>query len=794
MARDSRFIPRQLRARPLACFSVAFLAGLIVARQRVVPLAAWAACTGLLLAVFVVLASQRKRCAGAVLMLLAVALGGCRMELAEHAIPALETRYSVEISGRIVSEPFTNPDTGRVISKFHIDSINEEPAGVLVRLYLRGDPEPLSAIDYGQRLALTGHIWKPDPVTNPWEFDFGDYLRRNGMAAYATAKIEDVAILDTARDIRSAVIGARRAISARIDALFPRSAAMVRALVLGDRSLLGEEMREAFSRTGTAHLISISGLHVTALSSMLALLLGLFMPKRRANALALLFLIPYGMLVGFKAPFVRATLMFALFTLAPVAGYLSDPITRLCTAMLFYLLARPMDVADAGFALSFSASAGILLLMPPLSRLLGLEALQKRKLPFRRFKRLLRRALLFLPTLLCASLAAQLATLPAVIAWFGVQPLLALPFNLVCVPLCMLGYLGALIALPISAIWPGFAVLLARAPELLFAWLTDFTRWSAALPNSGVRIGRYPAALALLHAGIVLASSELSRLSAKIRRFLPLTLVLVAGLSSLVTFALNWNLSIAFLDAGQADCAVLNTHGHTFVFDAGDTYTPVADYLGATSLHLDGVVLSHPHQDHAGGLIDILTVFRPDVIYVPAGWFEQEDISPAVIEGIETAEALGVPIIQLSAGDTVRLCDSARMTVYSPDANAPPDSVNDLSLLALVECEGQRVLFTGDLSSAGEPEMIPDADVLKVAHHGSDKGSSERFLSAVTPQIAVVSVGENNYGHPGDETLERLANSGADVYLTRDCGAVLLKYLCGEWRVKTYLEASHELE
>ena len=788
------FIRRQVRARPLASFAAVFLIGLCAAKRWPVPLAA-SLCGGALALTAMLALGLRRRRFDAAVLLLALCLGMARMTLALDAVPPVETRYSVPMTGRIVNEPFTNPVSGRVIAQFRVSNIDGQPADVRLRLYLRGDDEAaLQAIEYGQELLLTGHIWKPDPVTNPFEFDFGDYLRRDGLRGYATAKIADVTVLGLRTDLRSHIIALRRALAARIDALFPGNAALVRALVLGDRSLLSDEQREALNRTGTAHLISISGLHVTVLAALLAFVLGLFMPGRRARILSLILLIPYGALIGFSAPYVRALIMFAVFSLAPIAGYPSDSITRLCLAMLAYLLWRPMDVSDAGFALSFSASAGILLLMPPLTTLFGLRAPRHAKPHASRVRRLLHRAWLYFPTLLCASLAAQLATLPYVVAFFGVQSVVSLPFNLVCVPLCMLGYLGALAVLLISFIWMPLGAFLAQAPDWLFARLVEITRWHAMLPQASVRVGRYPFPLVLLHWALLLAASELSRIPLKLRRFMPFALALVAVLSSLLIVVRSQPFSIVFLDAGQADCAVIRSRGHTYLMDVGDTYTPAADYLGATCLHLDGVILSHPHQDHAGGLGDILAAFTPDAIYVPKGWYDAEDVAEAITEGMDRAAELGVPIIELTSGDRVELSDRASMTVYSPVEGVPPQSVNDLSLLALIECEGQSALFTGDLSMNGEPEVIPDADLLKVAHHGSDKATSERFLAACTPDIAVISVGENSYSHPGEVTLEKLGESGADIYLTRSCGAITMIWRRGAWQIKTYLEASDALE
>ena len=787
------FISRQYRARPLCCVATAFLAGLILA-HAVVPLSA-VACVGIaavLLALAVILRKRRRACA-ALVLLLACACGLARYAIALEMLPASETRYSVEMIGQVASEPFVN-DNGRTVCRFEVDSANGEPSDLALRLYLRGDAEALAQIDYGQRLDLKGHIWKADPVTNPYEFDFGAYLTRKGFNGYATAKIEDVTILGSRRDVESLVIDARRAISGRIDRLFPKGAPMMRALVLGDRSQLSDELRASLNRTGTAHLISISGLHVTLLAGVLALLFGRFMSRRWANLLAMLFLLPYGALVGFNAPFIRALITFALVCGAPLAGRPSDSATRLGAALTLYLLFRPLDVADTSFVLSYAASAGIVLLNPPLMALLGVDRLRRRRPRGNRIAGLLMLVPRYLAELLCTSLAAQLATLPFVIAFFGVQSLISLPANLICVPLCMLGFLLGLAALLTSLIALPAAMLLAKLPDALFQTLNAVTRFSADLPAAVVRVGRYAPILLLLHWIVVLAASELSRIPLRVRRFLPFALVIVAGCASLVTFLNAWDFGITFLDAGQADCAVVRTRGHTYMIDTGDTYTPAADYLNATCLHLDGVLLSHPHEDHAGGLISVLDTFKPDAIYLPRGWFEQEINSQAVLDGIEKAREMGIEVRELSAGDVLALSRDATLTVYSPDTDALPDNPNDLSLLTLIASDGQSALFTGDLSADGEPEAIPDADILKVAHHGSEKGTSERFLDAATPGIAVISVGENNYGHPAEETLDKLAAVGADVYQTRNCGAITLTCRRGAWRVDTFLEASHEVE
>ncbi len=767
-------------------FALAVLCGEVVAKTLTLPLP-----LSLALCAVPLLGINRRRFV-LLVMVMGIGLGMLRMTVCLDSFPPVQTCYNVTMVGIVDSDPFINPDTSRIIARFLPETVDDEPSRLRLRLYLRSDEEAPFDIVYGQRLRLKGHIWTNDPVTNPFEFDFGEYLHRNGMDAIATAKLEDVEILSTDRSLYSHIIDLRHALGRRIDALFPNSAGMVRALVLGDRSLISEELRESLNATGTAHLIAISGLHVTTLAMALSALLQRFMSRRRANLIVLGPLLFYGALIGFSAPFVRALTMFGLFSFSRVLGLPADPLTRLAAALLGYILVKPLAIGDGGFILSFAASAGIILLMPPLKALLRLDRLPQPSYHQPRKQRLIRKAINYLPELLCASLAAQLATLPAVIACFGVQSVVSIPFNLVCVPLCIAGYLLAMAALVVSVILHPLGALLALLPDGMLSLLTTITQSSANLPLTSIRIGRYPAVLILIHAALMIAASELCLLPIRCRRLLPLALVVVAGLSSLVTWINCQPFRVTFLDAGQADCAILQSRGHVYVFDTGDTYTPAADYLSATCLQVDGVFLSHPHQDHAGGLMDILECFRPGSIYVPAGWFEQEEIAEAVTEGIVKAQSMNIPIVELFAGDEVALSPNARVTVYNP--HGPFDEVNDMSLLLLAESEGRSVLFTGDLTTAGEPDDLPDCDILKVAHHGADNATSAHFLEATAPEIAVISVGENNFGHPADLTLHKLAEAGADILRTDERGAITLTASAEGWRVKTFLEAVHELE
>lgn len=718
-------------------------------------------------------------------LLTAFLLGDVRMEIERLLNPPVPELFSIHYSGMVVSEPYYNEKTERIICVLRLDMLDGAPADCDVRLYLRSDEIELTGIEYGQYLDCFGHVWPQDSATNPYEYDGMNGLRADGLSGMAAAKLEDVQITPSMPSLGRMRVRIRGAISGRIDLLFPKNAELVRAFVLGDRSGLDDETREAFSRTGITHLICISGLHISTLASAVSKLLSLKFSRRTAAFGTLAVVLLYGFLIGFPASLVRATVMFAVYSIAPVVGMPSDPITRLAAALLGMLVLNPFCVYDGGFVLSFAASAGILLLSEPLESLLGADRLKHLKPHPHKGIRLFQRLVRYFPLLLCTTLAAQLATLPAVIAYFGSQSLISISVNLLTIPLAMTAYPLALIALLISGILMPAGQAVAVLADNMFSMLTRIVQMFAVLPAGAIRSPGYPGWLTVVHCALLLASSGLARTSIRVRRFLPVGLVLLIGVSMLNAWIHSLGFTVIFLDAGQADAAVIKAEGHVYLSDVGDLYSPASDYVSGCCLGVDAVFLSHPHYDHAAGLAELIETMPPEIIYVPDGWFDV-DAAESVAAGIEAATKAGIPIVELSAGDELRLSENVIAHVY--EASNPTRSVNDLSMLLEIRYYDHGVFFTGDLTGECEPEELPDIDVLKVPHHGSGKATTERFLSVTTPEISIISVGDNNYGHPSMDTMARLEDVGSAVYRTDGCGAVEVRIDSdGEMHVSTYL-------
>lgn len=770
---------RQAHARPLAMIAVCFLAGILIA--QCVPVWVAGIAVGLFLAGSILVRGRRRMLP---ILLLVASLGCVRMQCALKAYPPVETQFSVSFTGKVASDPLYDSEKERIICAFQLDSIDGQSSNARVRLYLRSDLLPLSGIEYDQTLACFGHVWSPDAVTNPHEFNQRNWLLASGMTGMAAAKLEDAAVSPASPSLGRAISLFRARISERIDLLFPKSADLVRAFVLGDRSGLDDSLTDAFRDAGITHLICISGMHVSVLAAAVSALLGSFLPRRAAMATTIALVILYGLLIGFPASLVRAASMFALFNLAVLAGRPSDAVTRIATALLGMLIVWPFYVLSAGFVLSFGATAGLILLDSPIEALLKIDGMRRRIPSTSAIKRLLWRLARYFPQLLAATLAAQIAILPALVQYFGLPSLISVPANLLAVPLAMLAYPIAMAALILSAIWLPLGRLFALVPDRMFALLASLAEFLSAHASEQIQIPNYPVWLIGIHALLCVAASDLTQIRLRVRKFLPIAIPALLGVSVLVGFLSAMGFGAIFLDAGQADAAVLHAGGHVYMIDTGDTYTPAADYASATCAHLDAIFLSHPHRDHAGGLTRVLERIRPSAIYVPDGWFEAE-ADEEVSEAMALAEKLGVPIRVLYGGDELQLPGGITLRVTASKGG----SVNDLSQLLAFTCRGRTILFTGDLSQAGEPDVYPTADILKTPHHGSAKACSADLLDAVRPEIAILSVGrDNSYGHPADETLRRLADAGCAVYRTDQCGAISIRISrSGNVRARTFL-------
>ena len=671
----------------------------------------------------------------------------------------------------------------------------------------------LQNVKIGSEVEASGEIGCFEKALNPGGFDaFSHYGYRGVYWHVYDGKVLTVQESKTLPDAaREAIFRFRVWMLQAIRATAPEDVyGFFQGILLGEKSFMEDEDRDSLRRSGLAHILTVSGLHISMMASMLMILLkrsGL--PFSVRLPLGALVVGAYVCLTGAGYPSLRAYDMFLLSLAARLLGRTYDGKCALCACFLWRTINKPLLVFDPGFQLSFLSMAAILWFVP------HVQALWIRnRAEGRRLRSMIRSALLTSWTVLTV-------ISPVICYSYYETARYAMFLNLLILPVIglLLLLLMAGLALAISAaVFVSSDLRAALSPAVLTARvILRVSRWFEHLPGNVCITGRPEREDLLLYfvfygGGLVilcLASGLLTygrRKNAFVgRSYLPdrrsfrtvlFLLIMISGL--LLPNALKRrppaDTELIMLDVGQGDGFLFRfPNGENMLIDSGNGFRedlwdrllkPALLYYGIDTI--DVWLLTHFDMDHISAFVqrehEIAEEEKKDVCYEP--YIRCRRILISSKDRIEELSQLcgrtpDPEVYKLSAGMSF-VVGGAKAVCLNPDPSLPGTADNDTSVVIRMETGGHSLLFCADISNVQERRLLESgtdlsADILKVAHHGSRHSTSEAFAEAVSPRIALISVGKNNYGHPSPEVLTRLAFLGADIQMTDRKGAVILR-------------------
>jgi competence protein ComEC len=564
----------------------------------------------------------------------------------------------------------------------------------------------------------------------------------------------------------------RAAAGRRIDAAFGDDAPLVRALLIADRSGLAPEVRDRFAAAGLAHILAIAGLHIGIIAMAIALAFELAgIPRQQASVATVVAIVAYVTLIGAPIPAVRAATMLSVLLLT---RWMQRPTSRWAIVAIgaAQAIVEPRVVLDVGYQLSVVGVAAMIC-----SGLLG------RRLGVHRLPPLRKHA----AVTLLGTTAATIATAPIVALTFGRISLVAPLSNLAATPLIALAQPMIFFGLLVSPL-PFAARFIGDAAHPLLVALDTVARLAAAVPGGAPSVA--PSTGAAVLAGVMAIAVLVACASAEWHQAAGVAVASAAAIIWLpLAPAVAGDMEIHMIDVGQGDAIALRTpHNHWVLIDAGGAWrdgdagrSTVAPYLGRRGGVLDLFILSHPHTDHVGGAPSVLRALHP-AAYIDGGFPGPADAYPA---SLHVARATLVRWRRAHPGDELTI-DGVRLRTLAPDSawTAGLTDPNLASVVVLATFGNVRALFMGDAERPEEDWLLAHeagaldggVDILKVGHHGSGTSSTEAFVDAVHPRLALVSVGAGNSYHlPTPAVMQRLAAHRAQVLRTDRLGTVVVR-------------------
>lgn len=685
---------------------------------------------------------------------------------------------------------------------------NGEKSVSVKRIFV--NTEKIPNVKIGNIIKVRGKLRQFEEAANKGNFDSRKYYLSLGF--YEKIEAGTIEVINSEYSgIRQGLYELRMEIIERLEKLcsdnkgifsiINNKNGIIGAIILGDKTDLDSDIKELYSVSGIAHILAISGLHISFIGMAIYRLLRRRFRFLFSAAVSIPVVLSFGIMSGFGISTIRAIIMFILKIIGEVLGRKYDAITAISLAGLVLLVQNHFVVCNSGFQMSFGAIIAIVLILPIVEEILNTD------------NKIIK--------VLSANFTISLVMNP-ILAWnYYELPTFSFLLNIVVVPLMSVVIVSSIVGIFCSCIMFGFgkAVIFPGCGILeLYTFLCNIINKSSV---ASIVVGQPKVTIIIVYYAILLvvlfglknirtkytrAEKErniikketglvLEKKAKKERRIkgqnVKLRLACIVGfllLNCLIYYIPNPGFYITFINVGQGDGILIHgDNGTKVMVDGGSTSEKqvakncIVPYLKAEGIGtIDYSIITHTDKDHISGILEILENNNSNRIRIKN--LVMPDINmkdDTYNELIEKAKLKKINVLYIKKGDTLSLGKTKIKCIY-PETTTTASDKNDYCTVLSVKNKTSKILLTGDISKEIEEKIKDDIEenytVLKVAHHGSNYSSSEKFLKKVNPKYSIISVGKNNsYGHPGNETMERLRKQGGVIYRTDEKGGITIR-------------------
>lgn len=685
---------------------------------------------------------------------------------------------------------------------------NGEKSVSVKRIFV--NTEKIPNVKIGNIIKVRGKLRQFEEAANKGNFDSRKYYLSLGF--YGKIEAGTIEVINSEYSgIRQGLYELRMEIIERLEKLcsdnkgifsiINNKNGIIGAIILGDKTDLDSDIKELYSVSGIAHILAISGLHISFIGMAIYRLLRRRFRFLFSAAVSIPVVLSFGTMSGFGISTIRAIIMFILKIIGEVLGRKYDAITAISLAGLVLLVQNPFVVCNSGFQMSFGAIIAIVLILPIVEEILNTD------------NKIIK--------VLSANFTISLVMNP-ILAWnYYELPTFSFLLNIVVVPLMSVVIVSSIVGIFCSCIMFGFGkvVIFPGCGILeLYTFLCNIINKSSV---ASIVVGQPKVTIIIVYYAILLvvlfglknirtkytrAEKErniikketglvLEKKAKKERRIkgqnVKLRLACIVGfllLNCLIYYIPNPGFYITFINVGQGDGILIHgDNGTKVMVDGGSTSEKqvakncIVPYLKAEGIGtIDYSIITHTDKDHISGILEILENNNSNRIRIKN--LVMPDINmkdDTYNELIEKAKLKKINVLYIKKGDTLSLGKTKIKCIY-PETTTTASDKNDYCTVLSVKNKTSKILLTGDISKEIEEKIKDDIEenytVLKVAHHGSNYSSSEKFLKKVNPKYSIISVGKNNsYGHPGNETMERLRKQGGVIYRTDEKGGITIR-------------------